>query len=56
MLPRMAWRDALSRPAETAALVALLAVSVLLAALSVGLQQAVAGTDGESDSVGGVNW
>ncbi len=43
MLARMAWRDARSRPVETASLLALVAVSVLLATVSAGLLQAVAG-------------
>lgn len=43
MLARMVWRDVRSRPLETAALVVLVAVSVLLATVSAGLLQAVSG-------------
>lgn len=43
MLARMAWRDVRSRPVETASLLALIAVSALLATVSAGLLQAVAG-------------
>lgn len=43
MFARMVWRDVRSRPVETASLLVLIAVSVLLAVTSAGLLQSVSG-------------